>query len=134
LNFDDYDPQGYSEPAQEPESLRRAYGRQGFGISKPAPVKTPTVPRYSAPERRAREYGYSFNELATVGRWLGPLLEQCPKVKDCLSFWRSCQVLAWIAEPIETQEALAARLGVSQQYISKLVVKISERLSAISTL
>ena len=85
------------------------------------------------PEGRAAKHGYSHREIATVGRWLSLLLDECPSPGDSESFWRSCQIVRWLADQRGSQEQLAARINVSQQWVSKLVVKISERLSDIST-
>ena len=113
INSDDYD-------------LETAWQRRGFQIV------GDELPHHPSPERRARVYGYSAQEVATVGRWLELLLDEAPTARDSLDFWRACHVLRYIANPIETQAELAAKIGVTQQYVSKLVVKISEKLSEIS--
>jgi hypothetical protein len=87
---------------------------------------------YLTPERRAYEHGFSHTEMITVGRWLGLLLDECPTPDDALSFWRSCQIIRWMAEPLETQRQLAARIEKSQPWVCKLVIKISQKLSQIS--
>jgi hypothetical protein len=130
----DFDPQGYNdEPPDEPQqSAWDAFGNEDLQAFSVRQGPKPFTPRRLAPEARARVYGYSHAQCQTVARWLSLLLEDAPRVEDCLDFWRSCQVIAYINQPSESQAELAARIGLSQQRVSQLLVEISQKCSAIS--
>src|SRR5215469_9252871 len=84
-----------SQPLDDKNTARLLASRKFQTKRLPKPIKTP--------EYRAQKFGYSHAECRTVGRWLGLLLEQCPKQTDALEFWRAAQVIKWISEPEETQ-------------------------------
>jgi hypothetical protein len=88
--------------------------------------------RDAVPERRAREHGYSYQEISIVGRWLEGLLETCPSPEDANDLWIAAHVIAYLANPEKPQAELAAKLGFSQQYLSRLVVRTAQRLPAFS--
>jgi hypothetical protein len=118
MSDDHYDPQGYDTDDQ---------GGSGCG------EQPHDLPHHPAPERRARVCGYSWSEAAIVGRWLEGLLEDCPAKEDAPDFWKTCQIVTHLANPVQTQAELVAKLGFSQQYVSQLLVKIQAKLSRFSS-